>query len=173
MRELFWKRVLDAQDRVVRIPPPRGLYQRGCRGEDGLDELRAAVYGLPSGRLARGIFGFVLACFAFGAIYRVTLEHMGVTDANRSGVILGSAVAVAAFIAAMRLGVQPPDMMRVWQAFAACLCCPRCGYDLRSLPLNEQRDAVCPECGSAWRMPDDHKPPHEQPIDVALDEVDG
>jgi len=36
--------------------------------------------------------------------------------------------------------------------------CPHCGYDLRGLPAApEDHATVCPECGSAWKLPDCRK----------------
>ncbi len=33
--------------------------------------------------------------------------------------------------------------------------CPRCGYDIRSLPADTEDGAtVCPECGCAWKLGD-------------------
>ncbi len=33
--------------------------------------------------------------------------------------------------------------------------CPRCGYDLRELPVSDPDGCIiCPECGGAWRLPE-------------------
>ena len=33
--------------------------------------------------------------------------------------------------------------------------CPHCGYDIHGLPLDAMKEyTVCPECGSAWNLPD-------------------
>jgi len=34
--------------------------------------------------------------------------------------------------------------------------CPSCGYELRALPPADDGCTVCPECGAAWRLPEEH-----------------
>jgi predicted Zn-ribbon and HTH transcriptional regulator len=45
---------------------------------------------------------------------------------------------------------------RIRAAMLAHRRCPHCGYDIRLLPTNPADGAtVCPECGSAWILPED------------------
>jgi hypothetical protein len=76
-------------------------------------------------------------------------------------------------------GIRRTRFGKVAGAMLKYLRCPHCGYDLRRLPVDPGDGAtVCPECGCAWRLPDEASPrtagsdggPISEPADSAATE---
>ncbi len=46
-------------------------------------------------------------------------------------------------------------LTRYMRGMISLRCCPVCTYELRGLECETDGCTVCPECGAAWRLPDD------------------
>lgn len=149
-------RIKDARGRSVTQLDPVAMYLLHRYDVIGADVLRAIVReeGVrvtwkERAGLAVGLVGALLVIVLFTHA-AVTGDLRGAPLAKSSSLVFMCSIPWVVWysIKRMRFG-------RVAAAMLKYARCPRCGYDLRLLPVDPEDGAtVCPECGCAWRLGD-------------------
>lgn len=68
---------------------------------------------------------------------------------------LGSWFAFASILFALSYIRESGWLTRYMRGMIPLRCCPVCTYNLRGLECEADGCTVCPECGAAWRLPDE------------------
>ena len=137
------------------MPPPAPGFGavRMNEDDDALARARAAVHAVPTGLGVRSMQSVFLALVIMAMVYVASVRALGPKDGPRGGIVLGMALGAASGWGFWRLTDRIPHASRVDRVLSERRLCVVCGYTLRGVPAQPDGCTVCPECGSAWRLP--------------------
>jgi hypothetical protein len=118
------------------------------------DLLRRRGHRLPDWVVIVGST-LVWACFAIFAVYMLTIAW-SLPLALLSGTAL---VINCASLAVYRQYVPRTSSKVLVEHCLAHACCAACGYDLSAIEPTAGHARICPECGAAWVLEPQHRPP--------------
>lgn len=151
---MLYRRIPDARRTLRRIPPP--AWDHGTPSERPADravnQIRAAIYGVPTGLGRRLTGGFICGVGIGLATFFAVRNAMDLVDSVRTAPFLALLLGVGAAWGYFRLGVAPPRYEAASRLIAVHRVCVCCAYDLSGLPPDPDGCTTCPECAAAWRL---------------------
>jgi hypothetical protein len=153
-------RVKDARGRSVSLLDPVMLHLSRQHGAIPLGPLAKIAEEIGIGmtrttRVSLWASVFCLVAFAIAVtilLVRLTGGSIGVGKFVRSLAPYG-AIWIAPY--GLWMGTRSVRLQRTTDVMLQHRRCPHCGYDLQGLQADDDDDGatICPECGSAWRLP--------------------
>ncbi len=132
--------------------------------DDAPPPLRKAVRNANRHRFAPVLRGIVCGTGVVVGLMLVERRFSGIGQFGASNVVrFGIQVVLGPMMGAYLGAEQVRKNAR--RALAECLnraVCASCGYSLASLARAEDGCTVCPECGAAWKLPEQRNEPRTQ-----------